>query len=476
MGPLRLTREKLAMFAEDASENAGSYHSVMILTFLRNVSRVLGTRLLRRPALAKAMTNTGWLIGEKGVRLGLGLLVWVWIARYLGPQDFGTYMFALAFVGLFGVVATLGLDRIVVREIVHDPSCTNEILGSSFILRLVSGTCGLLLSFLAIYFVRPDDPTMRWLVAIAGLALVFQAFSVIDLWFQSQVIAKYSVWARSVAFVIVAVILMTLVFIHAPLIAFAWVVLGETILGMIGLVLVYVITGHRLMAWQIRTKRVIALISESWPLIVSGLAIMIYMKIDQVMIGVMIDDNAVGVYSAAARVSEFWYFIPMAIVSSLTPALIEAKKSSEDVYYRSLRKLFYLMSALAFAIAIPMTFFSGFVIRLLFGQAYSAAGTVLAVHIWAAIFVFLGVAQSVWTISEGLAKLLMVRTLMGAGANVLLNFILIPKYGPLGAAIATVSSYALSAFVANAFSWRTRWIFYTQLESLTFGVLRVAHR
>jgi len=196
------------------------------------------------------------------------------------------------------------------------------------------------------------------------------------------------------------------------------------------------------------------------------MAIMVYMKIDQVMLGEMVGSRAVGVYSAAIRISEVWYFIPISIVGSVYPSLIEARKASTAVYYQRLARLFRLVAAIALAIAIPMTFISGYLAKALYGTDYEGVGPILAVHIWAALFVFLGVAQGPSNIIEGLTKLALLRTFLGAVANVLLNLLLIPIYGAFGAAVATTVSYALSGVVLNAFSRRTRKIFALQLSSM----------
>jgi PST family polysaccharide transporter len=201
-------------------------------------------------------------------------------------------------------------------------------------------------------------------------------------------------------------------------------------------------------------------------LAIAGMAVVLYMKIDQVMLGEMLGDRDVGLYSAAIRLSEVWYFIPVSIVTSVSPSLFEAKKISAALYYQRLGRLSRLVALIALAIAVPMTFASGYLMTTLYGSEYKDAGTVLAVHIWAALFVFLGVAQNPWTVSEGLTKLALLRTSLGAAANIFLNLLLIPTYGPTGAAIATTVSYALSAVILNALSPKTRMIFTLQLSSM----------
>ena len=193
---------------------------------------------------------------------------------------------------------------------------------------------------------------------------------------------------------------------------------------------------------------------------------MIYMKIDKIMLGQMLDDKAVGIYSVAVLLSEAWYFIPMAVVSSVAPSIIEAKKISEKVYYDRLQKTFDLMAVLAYSIAIPLTFLSGWIILLLFGENFADAGPVLAIHIWAALFVFLGVARSPWILNEGLMKFAFVSTLVGAIVNVTLNLILIPYYNAAGAATATlVSQFVAAVFMLFILS-KTRKVAFMMLKAI----------
>lgn len=400
-----------------------------------------------RHTLQSILGNTGWLFADKILRMGVGLLVGVWVARYLGPEQFGTYNYALAFVALFSAFATLGLDNIVVRDIVHNPSIKDEILGTAFALKLFGGVFTLLLTVGTISFLRPDDSLTIWLVGIIAAGAIFQAFDTIDIWFQSQVLSKYTVYAKNFAFLIITFVKIVLILLNAPLIAFAWAGFLEVVVGSVGLVIVYRINGYSFNAWSVNLSHANKLLKDSWPLIFSGIAIMIYVKIDQIMLGEMIGNEAVGIYSAATRISEVWYFIPMAIASSVTPSIIETKKNDETLYYGRLQKTFDIMVVLAYSIAIPMTFLSKPLVSILYGSNFNEAGTILAIHIWAAVFVFLGVSRSIWIIIEGFTKIALIGTTLGAILNIVLNFYLIPKYGATGAAIATVISYGFSDYL-----------------------------
>jgi len=394
------------------------------------------------PELRKIISNIGWLFADRVLRMGVGLIVTAWVARYLGPQQFGLFNYAGAFVSLFGVLATLGLDQIVVRDMVRDPSCKDETLGTAFVLKLSGGILTILVTTGTIFLLRPDDQLTHWLVGITAAGTIFDAFNTIDFWFQLQVKSKYTVIAKNTAFILITCLRIALLQMQAPLIAFAWALLAENALGAVGLAIAYKVKGQRLLAWRASLLRAKTLLKESWPLLLSGLAIMVYLRIDQIMLGQLADDKAVGIYSAATKISELWYYIPIAIVTSVTPSIVEAKKVGETLYYNKLQKLFNIMAVLAYMIALPMTFLSKYIVVIIFGQNYVAAGGVLSIHIWAALFVFFGWSKGIWIVAEGLTMFSLVATVSGAVMNILLNFWLLPIYRETGAAIATVISYA----------------------------------
>jgi PST family polysaccharide transporter len=437
-----------------------------VTAWVRYLPEFMRNSVEGRGNLQKLIGNTGWLFADRGLRLGVGLAVGIWIARYLGPEQFGLFNYAGAFVALFSIFATLGLDGIVIRELVNEPGRKNEILGTAFMLKLAGGGVTLAAAEASIYLLRPDDSMVHRLVAIIAAGTVFQAFDAIDFWFQSRVESRFSVYAKSSAFLAVSILKIVLIVNRASLIAFAWVGSLEILLGSIGLVLAYRFHRQRLSSWSIDLHRIRETLKNAWPLTLSGIAVIVYMKIDQVMLGQMLGNTAVGVYSAAVRISEVWYFIPISIVASVTPSLIDAKRIGAVLYRKRLFQLFRLMSVIALSIAIPMTFASEFVVRTLYSTQYEGVGPILAIHIWAALFVFLGVAQGPWSINEGLTRLALVRTVIGAAANIFLNLLLIPEYGPIGAAIATTASYALSAVILNAMSGRTREVFWLQMNSM----------
>jgi PST family polysaccharide transporter len=284
-----------------------------------------------------------------------------------------------------------------------------------------------------------------------------------------------TVWAKNAAFLLVAGIRVFLVQAKAPLWTFAAAQVTELALGALGLMAMYRWRGGRVSIWRARRWRAIQLLQQSWPVILTGMAIMIYSRIDMVMLKYMQGDAAVGLYATATRISEVWYFVPVAIVSSVSPAIIRAKDNPR-IYYERIGKLFSLMSLIALVIGSGIALSSHWIIHVLYTEAFRGAAPVLAVHVWASLFVFLGVAQGPWNISQNLLKLGFYRTLAGAVGNDLLNLVLIPKYSAMGAAIATVISYAIAGVFANAFDARTRPIFVLQLRSVFPRQLFTAHK
>jgi PST family polysaccharide transporter len=441
------------------------------LKFVNIVPAFIRRRIGHRPSVHNIVVNVAWLFFDKVMRLGVGLLVLVWVARYLGPQEFGLFNFGTAFVGLFGAVAGLGLQSIVVRDIVRDPMCKEETLGTAAVLQLVGGVLAYGLIFGTIFWLRPDDDLAKLLVAILGSMMLFKASEVAMYWFESQVLSKYTVWVQNGSFLVFAALKVALIFSNATLLAFAWATVAEA--ALFAMLLLGMLRMHGLGLRKLKTSRARAksLLADSWPLLLSGLAIATYMKVDQIMLGQMLGDEAVGIYSAATRISEVWYFIPMMIVASVFPAMLETKKQSEVLYQQRFQQLYDLMIWLSFAVALPMTFLADAVVVFLYGPAYAAAGTVLAIHVWASVFVFLGVASSQWFIAENRQILSFQRTLLGLVINIVLNYIFIPRFGAAGAAYATILAQASVGLLYDVFQKETRPMFYMKIKS--FNPLRL---
>jgi PST family polysaccharide transporter len=416
------------------------------------------------PNFRKIIANTIWLFADRIVQMGLSLFVGLLVARYLGPGQFGFLNYALAFVSLFGAVSNLGLDSIVVREVLRSPTAANQILGTTLVLRLVSAAFTSVIAVVSIFFVRPGDPLTHTLVGILVIGSFFNTFP-IDAWFQSQVQSKNVVIAKNTAYVLMCLVRVALVYYKMPLVAFAWAALAENALATIGQVATYHLSRQSIRLWRFNFAQAITLLKSGWPLILSSMVIMIYMRIDQIMLGQLASSEDVGVYSAAVKISEMWYFVPSAIVSSVFPAIIQSREDA-GLYRQRLQKLFNLMALLAYVVAIGVTLVATQLINLLYGAAFLETGGVLAIHIWTGLFVSLGLARSPYLIAEDLTRFSAATDALGALVNVVLNYLLIPRYGAVGASVATLIAQVCSAYVTQVLHPKTRLLFFQQTKAL----------
>lgn len=390
------------------------------------------------------IANTGWLFADNMLRMGIGFLVGIWVTRYLGPERFGQLNYAIAFVTIFSSTALLGLDGIVIRNLVRTPSRRNEILGTTFALKLAAGAAMVAMTMAVILMLRSGDRLAVALVGITSLGLFFQSFGTIDFWFQSQVQSRYCAMVRSGAFLAISAVKVALIASHAPLIAFAWAGLAEIVLGAVGLAVAYRLSGNRFK--ELRASRAMAgeMLRDSWPLVFTDIVTVIYMRADKVMIGELSGDNELGIYAVAALVAETLSFIPRAVSSSLYPGIVTARGENEGLFLERMQEFYNLMAFLSYAVAVPASLLAGWLIPTVFGAAYARSGTLLAGLVWVGIFVNLGLARSCYLTAMNWTRLHFVTDLLGCIASVALNLLLIPHWGGMGAVIAAGIAYWLA--------------------------------
>ena len=414
----------------------------------------------------KILKNIGWLFFDRLFRMGMGLIVGVWVARYLGPTEFGTFNYLLATIGILTPFASLGLENMVVKELVENPSRARIIMSTAITLRLISGLIAFAVCVAIFYFLKKDEPRTLYVGIILALTLPAQALISIELYYQSKVASKVAVISQSLAYIIANALKVVLILSGASLIAFAVVTALEMTLG--GLFMLYSLKRFNKQSLAIAMDKVLAkdLMVRGWPLIFSGFMVMIYMRIDQIMLGEMVNDHEVGMYSAALKISEIWYIIPTILCNSFFPSIIAGKKLSQKIYFKKFQRLFDVLFVISLVIAIGVTIFSDQVIDILYGQQYSGAAAILTIHIWAAIFVFVGVGGTNFFIIENLQIKTFTRTALGATLNIILNLILIPKFLAVGAAIATLISQFCSSYAFDLLSRKTYVLFQMKTRAM----------
>ncbi|WP_102527066.1 flippase [Shewanella sp. 10N.286.51.B7] len=398
--------------------------------------------------------NTGWLLIEKVLQLFLGLGVAIYVARYLGPEDYGVLSYSQSLVMMFSAIAALGIDNVIVRELTQDRDNVHRIIPSAIIMKLSGGALSACLSTVTAWIIAPS-PDMAVLVAIISVSMMFNSSIVVNLFFQSIEKIKFSAIANSFAFTFSALTKVTFILINAPLSWFAFALLLDSIYIAIALLIVFLrFKPQMAVKYTFDYSFAKRVFLESWPLIFSMLAVMVYSRIDQLMLMQMIGKEAVGHYSVAVKLYDAAIVLPTAIIVSFFPRVVNAMKETDIA--TAFNRYFQIPIILAISIAIFVTLTSFWFIPLLFGEQYQASSSVLNILIWGAIFTVLGMIRSRWVTMKKLQKYTIVYVVIGMSINILLNLILIPKYGITGAAWASFAAQVCSGYIGVLLMRKTR--------------------
>ena len=423
-------------------------------------------------AFNKYFKNAGWLMVARVGTIFIKMVVTaIIIPNYLGSSLNGELNYPLVLVSFFAAACALGMDSFVTRQLLQQPEKEHTILGTAFRLRLAASIVALPLIYLTywlidLYTAGPQAAPFRY-VFIVSFVCLFQSVSIIDCFFQAKVQGKYIMHIQVGANLLSAVVKLILVFWGASLGWFVWALLFDAVFLAIGYLYYYERQGNRLINWRFDSGMARHLLYYSWPLAFSSVAIILYMKIDQLMLDAYLGKAVFGVYDTVVKLSEGWYFIPTAIVTALFPAIMNARRDDPVRYRRRLQHLYELMTMVSVAIAIVTTLAAPFVYRIFYSSAYAAGAPVLIVHIWAGVFMFLYVATGQYLLAEGYTRISLARAVAGAVINIGLNNWWIPEYGMIGAAYATLVTYASTALFI-IFVPRTRAQGWLMLEALFF--------
>lgn len=419
--------------------------------------------------------NTSWMMAERLLNIGVGFAVAILLARYLGPERFGILSYAISVTAIFASAGHMGLAGLVVREVVREPHEVPKILGTTFMLKLTGMAIGFLLVLGYSVLFEEIGSLEFWMLLIVASAIFFQTFDVVEYWFQSQVQAKYPAIAKSSAVLLAAALKVGLILSGAGLLAFAFAHTAQFVVAALILAHLYKSTTRTsVIDWQANLAKAKQLLSQGWIIYLSSIFAVIYMKIDQIMLKWMVGAQEVGVYAVAAQLSEAWYFLPIAVVASFFPKLIKLRDSDSELFNRRLQQLFDFLFLVAVAVALVVTLIAGPVIALLFGSGYQDSASVLTIHIWGGVFIFMRALFSRWILIENALMFSLITQGLGALFNIGLNFLLIPEHGAEGAALATVISYAIASYGALLLHPKTRPVFFMMTRSL-FSPFRYAY-
>lgn len=394
---------------------------------------------LADPGFQKYLANTSWLFAEQILRIVTGLLVGIYVARYLGPEKFGLFNYALALVALFASIAKLGMDGIIVRDLINAPEKRDAYLGTSFWLKGM----GAILAGAGVAFamvIAKNDSTTNLYIALIACGLIFQSFEVVDFYFQSRVLSKYVSICKISQLLLSSLLKIYLVSVNAELLCFVLVSIFDQV--SLAAALVYAYSKQKLGVFYFKFDRIIAkeLLLNAKPLLISGIMVSIYSSIDKVFIKEMLGADEVGLYTAATVLVTALYFVPYLIANSLFPAILNAKHQSEEIYIKRLSILYRYSISLGLIVCISVTIFSAKIINFLYGQSFADSFRILQIHIWNFLFICFSSIFGKWLLAENMQKINPQFTLVALFINVLGCYLLIPIWSIKGAAIAAVAS------------------------------------
>ncbi|MEP4889852.1 MAG: flippase [Aliiglaciecola sp.] len=398
--------------------------------------------------------NANWLIIEKLISLPIGLITSIFLARYLGPEYFGVFSFLISAVYIFLPLMQFGLNSVLTKELVSLTDKTNEILSTALSIRLLASIFTFIVGVASAVLFNWIDERYLVLFVLLLFSYTFSAFDIFNFWFESKKNNRPVAITRVLTLLLFSILKVTVVIKFESLNLLLLVQATELIVGyLLYYLLAKIYQCH--FKWQPSYAYGKQIIKKCWWLIFSGLAAALYMKIDQVMLGTIATKSEVGIYSVAVRFSEMSYFLPVAIVTAFFPFLIERKQASFTAYNKTLAIFLGGLCWLGISVAIVVTLIATYLIKILYGTEYDASASILAVHVWGGVFVYMRALLSKWLIIEDLLYFSLVTQGTGAIVNILLNLILIPQYGGIGAAWATIISLAIASWFSFFFTKKT---------------------
>jgi PST family polysaccharide transporter len=389
--------------------------------------------------LHKIFQTSGWLLIDKLARLLFGLITMAMIARHIGPENFGIWNFSIALTTIAGGLAILGLDKVVVKELVSFPDKQDMILSTALAMRIGAGILSCLICIAIVGFTKSS----LYLVCtvITGFNIVLQSFDVFDYFYQANNQVQKVIIPKVGVFILFCAIKLLFIIFNGSLLTFVWLSFIELLITYIIILAFYLGKNQVNFFAAFSKKEASRLMIHSWPLIFTGVLVLLYMKSDQLMLDTFGNPVQLGEYAAAARISELWYAIPTVISTALLPGLVQKKQTNLQEYWNTIEKWLRFSFWASMMIATGMSFMAGKLTAMLYGARYPHSGTILLIHIWANIPVFLCVVIMQYQIVEGTYKNNLYATGVGLFINVIINILLIPSMGGVGAAISTVASY-----------------------------------
>jgi len=408
--------------------------------------------------LSLNIKNSLLLISEKVIILGMAFLTSVLMARVAGPELFGQYAYITSFTALFTPLCAMGLNNISTKYFVKYPKHSHHVFISALFLRVIGAVACILLGSTSAYLLGIKSEQLTYIV----LLLVLQSFSLfylVEFFFLAKKQVSYTLKIRLTILLCTGAAKIFIIMSGANLLLLLLVHGLEFVAIGLSYLTLYYLQGNQnknQISKAVSKQSVVSLFHQSKWLLLSGVAAALYLKIDQVMLASFHGAEQVAYYAAAAKLSEFWYVFPILIANAFNPKLIQLKQQCADSYQTFLLQILSFMVASAILISLVTYVVATPLINFIYGEEYRMSANILSIHIFATLFIFQRAILSKWLIIESYYKFSLMSHGAGAISNILLNLLLIPTYGGIGAAWATLFSYMIASFLSLAFTSKTR--------------------
>ena len=393
----------------------------------------------------KNIANAGWIIGCKIIQALLGVIISMLTARYLGPSNFGLINYAASLVAFVTPLTMLGLDHVIVQELLYSPESEGKILGTSMIMSLVSSVLCIMGVIIFTILSDPNEKDSIIVCLLYSVLLLAKAFEIVQYWFQAKLLSKYSAVVSLLAYFLVSAYK---IYLLASDKSIYWFAVSNAIDHLIIGITLFIICRkkckQRFCFDFLCAKN---LLSKSKYFIVSSMMVTVFAQMDRIMLKFMLGEEATGIYSAAYACASMTSFVFVAVIDSMRPTIIKSKKCNNSTYNKKMCRLYIIVICMALVQSLILTVGASPVISIMYGSEYEASSTILRIIVWYTTFSYIGSARNVWILAEGKQRYLWIINLTGALMNVVLNVILISAWGIKGAAIATIITQLCTNFL-----------------------------
>jgi O-antigen/teichoic acid export membrane protein len=418
---------------------------------IKRIPNLIISKLNSREGLRQMKGNFIWLLADKILKMTVVMGVNIWMWNYIGTVQKGAWDYVIAIVTMLSPLASLGIDSIVIRDMVLSPEKTPRLLGASFILKLWGGILLTLIATLIVYFHRPDEPLLIYFVLITASSNIFLAFDSIDLYNQRHLLSKYTVASKSIGYIFTSILKIVFIIQGASIIAFVWTQFFEFAIGAVLMIFWYHKRGEKISSWNFDLTTARKLLQQSWPMIITSFFMFVQQNIEQLFISDWLGDSELGVYTTASRFIVLFGFIPMIIYSTVAPEITKAKTINEALFQFKLLRVYQIMFLISLSIIIGCFLFGELIINLIFTSEFEAAGFYLSLMSIRLIFVNYGVAKTLFIINNNLYKYFMIASIVGVVSDLSLIYLWVPQYGAIGAIWASTISMFISVYLIDAF-------------------------